>query len=367
MDMTADVDDRIVSEVETWSKTYDGMSVQQTSDGGYIILGGSSSDLLLIKTDDQGNKIWDRTFGGEESVSSDWSVQQTLDSGYIITCNTWVYLDEGLMDLLLIKTDDQGNKIWDRTFGGEEFDEGESVQQTPDGGYIITGWTRSFGAGSSDLWLIKTDEQGTRLWDRTFGGEESDSGGSVQQTSDGGYIITGLTGSFGAGSSDLWLIKTDGQGKKLWERTFGGADWDEGYSVQQTLDGGYIITGSTASFGAGYGDLWLIKTDVQGKKLWERTFGGAEDDEGKSVQQTPDGGYIIMGSTESFGEGSGDLWLIKTDEQGNKIWDRTFGGEEYDWGKSVQQTPDGGYIITGGTSSFGDDLWLIKTDAEGNV
>jgi len=315
MDMTADVDDRIVSEVETWSKTYDGMSVQQTSDGGYIILGGSSSDLLLIKTDDQGNKIWDRTFGGEESVSSDWSVQQTLDGGYIITCNTWVYLDEGLMDLLLIKTDDQGNKIWDRTFGGEEFDEGESVQQTPDGGYIITGWTRSFGAGSSDL----------------------------------------------------WLIKTDGQGKKLWERTFGGADWDEGYSVQQTLDGGYIITGSTASFGAGYGDLWLIKTDVQGKKLWERTFGGAEDDEGKSVQQTPDGGYIIMGSTESFGEGSGDLWLIKTDEQGNKIWDRTFGGEEYDWGKSVQQTPDGGYIITGGTSSFGDDLWLIKTDAEGNV
>ena len=362
-------------EVQSWSKTFGGVdgdegdSVQQTLDGGYIITGWTYSfgagiaDLWLIKTDEQGNKLWDRTFGGA-NYDSGYSVQQTLDGGYIITGFTDSFGEDALW---LIKTDDQGNMIWDRTFGGAYNEKSTSVQQTLDGGYIIMGGTHSLGAGSYDLWLIKTDDQGNKIWDRTFGGEEYDFCGSVQQTLDGGYIITGSTWSFGAGLADLWLIKTDGQGNKLWDRTFGGAEEDDGWSVQQTLDGGYIITGYTESFGAGSNDLWLIKTDEQGNKLWDRTFGGARDEMSVSVQQTLDGGYIIMGSTDSFGA---DQWLIKTDEKGNKIWDRTFGGEDQDYGWSVQQTLDGGYIITGSTWSFGEgltDLWLIKTDDQGNV
>lgn len=248
-----------------------------------------------------------------------------------------------------------------RIFGGSSDDGGSSVQQTVDGGFIIGGATSSIGAGYYDVYLIKTDIIGSLHWTKTFGGSNYDRGSSVQQTSDGGFVLTGETASFGAGGSDVYLIKTDANGNEQWTRTFGGSSDDRGSSVQQTTDGGYIIAGETSSFGAGGSDVYLIKTDANGNEQWIR---------GPSVHQTIGGGFIIAHNFFSFGAGGGDVYLIKTDANGNQQWARTFGGSSDDRGSSVQQTTDGGFIVAGTTYSFGaglSDVYLVKTDVNGNI
>jgi hypothetical protein len=350
----------------------EGRSVQQTTDGGYIISGYTNSfenggyDFYLIKTDENGNEQWSQTFGGE-GYDTGYSVQQTTDGGYIITGSTTSF--GSIYDVYLIKTDENGNEQWFNTFGGDDSDSGNSVQQTTDGGYIITGSATSFVNGDTDVYLIKTDENGNELWYQTFGGDDSNNiGNSVQQTTDGGYIITGTTLSFGNGYSDVYLIKTDENGNEQWFQTFGGDNFDKGRSIQQTTDGGYIITGETSSFGGQ--DVYLVKTDENGNEQWSQTFGGEYQERGYSVQQTTDGGYIITGFTESFGNGYNDVYLIKIDENGSEQWSQTFGGEDNDYGYSVQQTTDGGYINCGTTYSFGNgssDVYLIKTNQFGNI
>ncbi|HEC79303.1 MAG TPA: hypothetical protein ENI34_09245 [candidate division WOR-3 bacterium] len=309
---------------------------------------------------------WTRPFGGSSNDCA-CSVALTADGGYIIAGYTSSY-GAGAFDVWLLKTDAQGNQVWSRTFGGDSSDYAYSVIQTSDSGYVITGGTRSYSVDESDLWLIKTDAQGNLIWSKTFGAYGYDYGYSVAQTADGGYIITGTTESYSS-SSDLWLIKTDAQGNMLWHRTFGGDNSESGYSVIQTTSGGYVITGETHSYGAGNGDLWLISTDGQGNAFWTKTFGLSFFDEGRSVQQTSDGGYIITGVRTSLYSGK-NAWLLKTDGNGNQVWSKIFGGGSDDYGYSIILATDGGYIIGGSTESFGagsGDVWLIKTDTQGDL
>jgi len=347
-----------------------GNAVHQTIEGGYVIVGetslieNGSSDIWLIKTDLHGNEEWIKTFHGSNRDYAS-SIQETIDGGYVFTGSTG---SGDYNEVWLIKTDSQGNEDWNQTFGGGNYDRGNSVQQTNDGGYIITGEISSSGNGSSDVLLIKTDHKGNKEWKHTFGGGDYDRGYSVQQTRDGGFIIAGSTRSNGDSYDDLWLIKADSQGNEEWNRTFGGGYIDIGHCVYETTDNGYVMTGYTQSYGNGSRDLWLIKTDSQGNEEWNRTFGDSFVDFGKSVQQTIDGGYIITGSkgTDYYS----DVWLIKVDSQGNEEWNQLFGGVDYDFGNFVRQTNDNGYIITGHTKSYGNggyDILLIKTDSKGKT
>jgi hypothetical protein len=259
---------------------------------------------------------------------------------------------------------------WMKTFGGRSFDLGTYSTETSDGGYIVVGFTSSFGAGSEDVWLLKTDYQGEMEWEKFYGGEYNEEGASVKETSDGGYIISGSTSSYAVGKQDVWLIKTDENGEMLWDKTFGHVEWDHGYKVEETSDGGYIIVGDADHTGGPRGDIWLIKTDSNGNKLWDKKFGGKGHNGGASFDLTSDGGYIIAGSSYVPGEtDSYDIWLIKTDENGEKLWDKKFNNDHTDGASDVQETTDGGFIIIGRTGydhPF-SDIWLIKTDSNGEI
>ena len=347
---------------EEWNRTFGrgyAESMQQTSDGGYIIAGTTTSygagsfDFLLVKTDSNGNELWNKTFG---TPNYDWanSVQQTSDGGYIIAGTTKSY-GAGDNDFWLVKTDSNGNELWNNTLGSDRRDQANSVQQTSDGGYIIAGLTEILGSVGliPRFWLVKTDLEGNEQWNKTFCGAWAS---SVQQTSDNGYIIVGLPRQ---------VIKTDSNGNEQWNKTFGAG---VASSVQETSDGGYIITGSKKRNDDGYDyDLWLAKIDSKGNEQWNKIFIETHLGAIVDVQQTSDGGYIIAGITKPNGFSDyPDLWLEKTDSNGNEQWNKTFDGAD-PHRLSVQQTSDGGYIIAGTTYQFsanGNKIWLIKVGRE---
>jgi predicted secreted protein len=369
--------------VAGWNKTYGGTdqdipySVVQTSDGGYALAGPTYSfgvgswDFWLVKTDSSGNMQWNKTYGGAYADYA-YHMTNTSDGGYVIAGDTNSF-GSGSNDIWLVKTDSTGNMQWNKTYGRTDPDNAASqtwVIQTDDGGYAIASDTRNFGSGSFDMWLVKTDASGNMQWNKTYGGTNPDLAFSVVQTDDGGYAIAGRTESFGAGYRDMWLVKTDSTGNMQWNKTYGGTGYEDAQSVVQASDGGYAIAGLTVSFGAGSGDTWLVKTDASGNMQWNKTYGGTNWDMATFISQTSDAGYIMLGCTSSFGAGDNDFWLVKTDAGGNVQWNKTYGGANYDAGSSLVQTYDGGYVLAGMTSSFGAgsyDFWLVKTDAAGNA
>jgi len=330
------------------------------------LIAGLASLLILRAPLCAQDLLWSVDYGGSYAEEG-FSVAATADSGFVVLGSTYSF-GAGDHDLYVLRLDSTGDTLWSHTYGGSGTDYGYDIQVTSDGGFIVCGSTRSWGAGKADVYLLKLNFMGGQVWSRTFGGVESDLARSVRQTSDGGYVLGGSTASFGAGYDDLWIIRTNSSGDSLWSRTVGGAGGESAYAVRQTPDGGYIATGATGSFGEGYSSIYAVRLNGSGDTLWTRTYGGSRADMAYSVENTPDGGFVFVGATASFGAGEYDVYLVKTDPNGEPEWDHYYGGSLTDRGYSVQPTIDGGYFIAGSTASYGtggSDLLAIKTDPLG--
>ncbi|MCP4704907.1 MAG: T9SS type A sorting domain-containing protein [candidate division Zixibacteria bacterium] len=360
-----------------WSTNYGGnyndeaYSGVPTTDDCIAIIGSTYSngagefDFYLLKVNSAGDTVWCRTYGGADTEYG-YDIKQTYDDGYILVGSTQSF-GSGGSDIYMIRTDSEGNKLWDKTYGGVTKDEGYSVEITSDKGFIICGNTDSYGAGYSDLYLIKTDSLGDTLWTRTFGGSGGESGVSVKQLSDDSYIAIGSTGSFGTGYSSLYVVKTTADGDSLWAKTYGGTRADFGSDIAIAFDGGLLLSGWTASYGAGFYDGYLVKTDADGNFQWSFAYGGAKEDRIYSVQQAMDGGYILTGIKEGSGSSLMDIYVIKTDPTGNPIWERTYGGSKSDFGRMIFQEPNHDYMLIGYTYSYssgGSDIYILKLSGE---
>jgi len=307
--------------------------------------------------------IWQKTYGGSSDEKAN-SIQQVADGGYIVAGDTYSFGNGGDVYILKLKSD--GSLDWYETYGGSDNDYAYSIQQTTDGGYIVAGYTDSYGAGYYDAYILKLQSDGSLDWYKTYGGSDYDYAYSIQQTTDGGYIVAGETYSFGT-SGDAYILKLKSDGSLDWQKTYGGGNYDYAYSIQQTTDGGYIVAGETYSFGNS-GDAYILKLQSDGSLDWQKTYGGSGGDFAYSIQQTTDGGYIVAGCRYSFGAG-GDVYILKLKSDGSLDWEKTYGGSNYDYANSIQQKTDGGYIVAGETYSFGagGDAYILKLKSDGSL
>jgi len=393
-----------------WAKCFGGsdedraFSIQETDDGGFIFVGQTKSndgdvsglhwggDVWAVKIDSTGNVEWQRCLGGSYDDVG-YSVKQTTDGGYIIAGGTTsndgdvTEYHGGYGDVWVVKLNTDGNIEWSKCLGGSQGEVGMSVDVTDDGGYIIAGETYSDDEdvsgnhGDADIWVVKLDNNGSVEWQKCLGGSFEEHVYSIQQTSDGGYIVVGETWSNDGdvsgnhGTADMWVVKLSSDGDIEWQKCLGGIGWDTAYSVIQTNDGGYVVVGDTSSDDGdvsgnhgGY-DVWVVKLNSQGEIAWQRCFGGENGDAGYSVKQTDDGGFIIVGETRIEEDSSTDVFVLKLDENGNLLWQKTLGGSDNDYGESVDTTSDGGYIVAGYTQSNDEDVsgnhgvwdvWIVK-------
>ena len=354
-----------------WTKGYygndqdQGSFVQQTNDGGYIISGETKSygagenDIWLIKTNASGDTMWTKTIGGTEGDYAN-CVRQTGDGGYITFGETISY-SSTYWKAWLVKLDEGGDISWTKLIGQSRHYFIQEGLELNNGDFVFVGYTKASGAGQEDIWLVKTDATGDTIWTNTFGGSEGDISQSMDITNDGGYIITADTKSFSSGDYDCWLIRTDHKGDTIWTKVIGGSRDDHIYSVRHTSDNGFILAGSTQSFGFqnSYYNLWLVKTDYAGDTLWTKTFGGEQNEHAQSVNETSDENYIVTGYS---GLGT---WIIKLNALGDTIWTKTLG---WGGGTHIEQTTDGGYIILvyDWDNSTLSDIYLVRLAPDPN-
>ncbi len=308
-----------------------------------------------------GMTMWERTYGGSRADFGYSVVENASQYRYIAAGQTRSF-GAGGYDIWLFAVDTTGNQAWQLCYGGSADDGAYSICQSNDGGYAVAGYTHSYGNGGSDIYVVKTNAFGEIEWQTYVGGINDEYGWDIEPTADGGYIIAGYTSSFGNGGQDVYVAKLNSSGDTIWTKTIGGAADDFAYGVEQTPDRGYVIAGITYSSGGGNGDIYLIKLDAAGDSLWAKTYGSSANERGHDIAVAADGGYVIAGSSNT------SVHVFKTDANGGINWQRNYGGASTDYARSVKLTNDGGYIVAGASNSFSGsyfDTYMIKLNATG--
>lgn len=357
-----------------WARSFEkgeGHFVKQTKDGGYILTGWTESrqegsDVFLAKCDRDGKRLWMKTYQGN-GYSDAHCVQEIDGGGFIIAGETKSKYGYD-HDAYVVRTDERGGQLWSKTFGGTHCDYAWAVQQTKDGGFIVAGGTESYGAGIYDVYLIKLDSSGNEIWEKTYGGTGSDCGYAVRQLDNGGYLVAGNTGSFGAVNPDVYLLRTDDNGKMIWQKTYGGKGSDYGWSLLKAEDGGYLIAGEKEIVGGQGGGFaaYLIKVGHDGNELWEKAYAIKSGSSFYAVSKANDGGFILTGKKEST-SGGYDLYVVKTDQNGTLVWEKTIEGSGSNSGYEILQAKDGSSIIVGKKGikkNAGSDILLLKLQSE---
>ena len=346
-----------------------GYSILQKPDSSFVILGSIDNDILLVKADRYGNTHWSQTYGGSQ-LDQAYHIAQTSDGGFIISGSTESF-GFGGSDIRLTKTDPNGLIEWNKYLGSNYNEHGGQVLLSEDGGYIVVG-NRDFGENrGQDIWLIKTNSQGDTIWTKTFGGTASENGVDILDTEDNGYIILGNKTTISNEDTDIYIIKLDSIGNEQWSQNYGNGSNDYGQSILQNSDGGYTIKFIVKSFGVENTSTGLIKINSIGEMIWTKTYGGTYSIPSEIFYQTDTGNYIFTCSVFNYSDNSYDAWMFKVNENGEIIWDRTFGKSNHDYGFSAIQTLDNGFVLVGSTNNFGNgdanssDLWLVKTNPQG--
>lgn len=356
----------------TFFRTYGGPNtdagkcVRRTADGGYIVGGttpdvSGTTDIWIVKTDFRGTVQWNRSFGTAAKSENVFDIKQTIDGGYIVVGTARPTSTD--RDVWLIKLDASGNIEWQTTYGSVKADEPVNVFVTSDGGYVVGAWSWGLGAGQIDAWIFKVNSEGAMVWQHTYGWADFDNVYGFAETSDGGFVFVGDTSSLGA-SNGMWFGKLNSEGVMEWQRTYPGF---QGHRVHQTSDGGYIVSGIKAYCG---GLSCLMRLDSSGTMLWNNLYGGSGNDycTTGSVIQLSDGGFAFSGYTSSIGEGGDDAWLVRTDSNGNMSWQQSYGGIQTDRGYGMVLLGDESFVMTGAVNVNGNnELFLLRTDPDGNL
>ncbi|GBC85869.1 hypothetical protein HRbin11_02328 [bacterium HR11] len=364
---------------QTWAQTYGGgrlevaYSVRTAADGGLVVAGSTDSfgaggtDAWVLRLDADGRVLWQKALGGDGTDVA-YAVRPTPDGGFVVAGYTSSFTAGGEAGAWVFRLNAAGGLVWQKVYGpGVAY----GLDRTSDGGFVVAGATTAFGAAGLDAWVLRLDAQGNVVWQRRYGGSGSDVAYSVRAVPDGGFVVAGFTTSFGAGSYDAWVLRLDAAGGVLWQRAYGGGLQDWAYAVDRTSDGGFIVAGYTESFGAGANDVWVFRLDDSGDVQWTATYGDTADDYAYAVQALPDGGFIVAGYTTSFGAVYlGDFWVLRLGPDGAIVWQKRYGGVSYDWAYAVQALPDGGFVIAGMSQSFNAlnrDVWVVRTDGNGDL